>query len=60
VIEEAFVSCPSCGESIPLVIDTLGGREQAYVEDCSVCCRPLEVRVRCRPGEVLGVLVSEG
>jgi hypothetical protein len=38
------VRCPYCGEWIELAIDTLAG-DQAYVEDCSVCCRPIEVRL---------------
>ncbi len=55
MIEEAFVACPSCGEDVPLDVDTTGGRTQTYVEDCTVCCRPLLIRVTCRPGEVLRI-----
>jgi len=36
-------SCPYCGEPITLWIDEGGGRSQRYVEDCAVCCRPIEV-----------------
>jgi hypothetical protein len=38
------VQCPYCGEPIELQVDGSAG-EQGYVEDCSVCCRPIEVRV---------------
>ena len=38
------VDCPYCGESIQLIVDSSAGA-QAYVEDCSVCCRPIECRV---------------
>ena len=38
------VQCPYCGEWIELQLDVSAG-EQAYVEDCSVCCRPIEVRL---------------
>jgi hypothetical protein len=58
VIEEAMVACPACGEQIPLEVDTMGGREQSYVEDCSVCCRPMEIRVRCVPGEILEITAA--
>jgi hypothetical protein len=57
VIQQATVECASCGEPFELSIDTTAGREQSYVEDCPVCCRPMEVLVRCRPGEVLDVHV---
>jgi hypothetical protein len=58
VIEEVIVSCPSCGEPMALDVDTTGGDEQSYFEDCSVCCRPMEIFVRCRAGEVLGISVT--
>lgn len=36
------VRCPYCGEPIELQLDVSAG-EQAYIEDCGVCCRPIEV-----------------
>ncbi|HEV2621887.1 MAG TPA: CPXCG motif-containing cysteine-rich protein [Frateuria sp.] len=38
------VTCPYCGEPIELLLDGSAG-DQSYVEDCPVCCRPIEVRV---------------
>lgn len=38
------IVCPYCGEAIELVIDDSVDR-QTYVEDCSVCCRPINVDV---------------
>jgi hypothetical protein len=58
VIEEVIVQCPSCGEPIALEVDTTAGEEQSYFEDCAVCCRPMEVFVRCRPGEIVGISVT--
>jgi len=40
----AQVQCPYCGELIELPADSSGGA-QVYIEDCSVCCRPIEVRL---------------
>ncbi|ACY18663.1 CPXCG motif-containing cysteine-rich protein [Haliangium ochraceum] len=37
--------CPYCGELIDLYVDPGGSRTQRYVEDCSVCCRPIDVFV---------------
>lgn len=39
------VSCPYCGEPIELAVDDSAG-DQAYVEDCPVCCRPIVVEAR--------------
>jgi len=35
--------CPYCGEEISMVLDT-SVRSQTYVEDCEVCCRPIQIR----------------
>lgn len=42
---ESECACPYCGELIGLWVDEDGGSSQAYVEDCSVCCRPMQVHV---------------
>jgi hypothetical protein len=40
---EYFFTCPYCWEEISMVLDT-SVRRQIYVEDCEVCCNPIEVR----------------
>jgi hypothetical protein len=40
------VACPSCGEPLSIWVDAAGGTAQRYVEDCQVCCRPMEVTAR--------------
>jgi transcription elongation factor Elf1 len=39
---EHYFDCPYCGEQISMVVDTSVHR-QTYVEDCEVCCNPIEV-----------------
>ncbi|MDM7922593.1 MAG: CPXCG motif-containing cysteine-rich protein [Pyrinomonadaceae bacterium] len=39
---EHFFTCPYCWQEISFVID-LSVDEQAYIEDCEVCCRPIRV-----------------
>ncbi len=46
---ESVVQCPSCGESIVLLIDP-SALHQRYIEDCSVCCRPMQVTARVEEG----------
>jgi hypothetical protein len=36
------VNCPYCGETLELLIDT-SQKDQSYVEDCQVCCKPMKV-----------------
>ena len=46
---EAVGTCPYCGEPISVWIDDGGGRHQRYVEDCAVCCRPIDIELT--PGD---------
>ncbi len=45
MIEETTIECPYCGEPVAVLLDWSAG-EQDYVEDCAVCCRPIEFRLR--------------
>ena len=42
--ESVKVYCPYCGEQIELIVDGSVER-QRYIEDCSVCCRPMELHI---------------
>lgn len=43
---EEFVAvlCPYCGERLQTRVD-LTADEPSYVEDCEVCCRPIEFHI---------------
>jgi uncharacterized protein (DUF983 family) len=36
------VQCPHCGEAFETAVDLLAGSFR-YVEDCQVCCQPIEL-----------------
>jgi Cysteine-rich CPXCG len=36
-----LVECPYCGESFETPVDTSSGSAR-YVEDCQICCQPIE------------------
>ncbi len=38
------VHCPYCGEPFETLIDLSAG-SSTYIEDCQVCCQPIEFRV---------------
>ncbi|HHP7241888.1 MAG TPA: CPXCG motif-containing cysteine-rich protein [Cyclobacteriaceae bacterium] len=39
---EHFFICPYCGEEISMLIDP-SVKQQNYIEDCQVCCNPIEI-----------------
>jgi len=51
---ESEAQCPWCLESISLLVDP-SVDSQNYIEDCSVCCRPIQVRVSCEEGELISI-----
>ena len=55
MLDSVFVSCPFCGERFEALVDTSGG-EAEYIEDCPVCCRPIELHLRTgMDGELQGL-----
>lgn len=45
MLETAQIECPYCGESFETGVDCSAG-DQQYVEDCPVCCQPIEIATR--------------
>lgn len=43
--ESAQVDCPYCGELLEITVDT-SVSQQDYIEDCQVCCKPIQFRIR--------------
>ncbi|MGH8493387.1 MAG: CPXCG motif-containing cysteine-rich protein [Moraxellaceae bacterium] len=43
-LEGVSLQCPYCGEQIEILVDRSEG-DQDWIEDCSVCCRPIELSV---------------
>jgi len=57
LIAEAEVTCPYCAQVFPLEIDT-SQPEQTLLEDCAICCRPITLTIRCRPGAIVDLSES--
>ena len=57
--EETEVLCPFCGEAFTIVVDT-SVEEQTYVEDCYVCCRPIQFTIACEDGELISIDTGRG
>ncbi len=54
------VQCPYCGETVTVLVDEGVRGSEREVEDCEVCCRPMEVLVRRRADGTLAVEVRRG
>ncbi|HAB54903.1 MAG TPA: CPXCG motif-containing cysteine-rich protein [Cellvibrionales bacterium] len=48
-LEERTISCPYCGESIDILIEPVEEMQDEdaaqYIEDCQVCCRPIQFKM---------------
>lgn len=51
-VEEHFYACPYCGEAISSLLD-LSEPVQRYIEDCEVCCRPIELAFEFEGGSLV-------
>jgi hypothetical protein len=45
MLETISAECPYCGEEFTTVVDCSAG-DLDYIEDCPVCCRPIEFSAR--------------
>ncbi|PCJ14529.1 MAG: hypothetical protein COB04_15025 [Gammaproteobacteria bacterium] len=50
------IACPYCGENISVLIDC-SVPDQEYIEDCQVCCRPIDFNVSVDEDGVPNVFV---
>ena len=51
---EHFFQCPYCWEDISMLFDT-SIHKQTYIEDCEVCCNPIEIMVTFDNGDLIAV-----
>lgn len=50
-MKEHFFQCPYCWEEISVLLDP-SIIAQTYVEDCEICCNPIELTVAFEDGEL--------
>ena len=48
---EHFFQCPHCWESISMLLDP--SISASYIEDCEVCCNPIQVTTKFANGELM-------
>jgi len=55
---EHFFTCPHCWQQISMLIDNSISK-QSFIEDCEVCCNPLELNVAFNDKELLSFDVKK-
>lgn len=48
-----FFQCPYCLEEISMLLD-ISIAQQTYIEDCEVCCNPIEIYSQFTNQELVG------
>ena len=51
-MEEHFFQCPYCWQDISMLLD-FSIKHQSYIEDCEVCCNPIQVSVKFSNSELI-------
>lgn len=51
---EKFFKCPYCLEKISMLLDISVDEAQSYIEDCEVCCQPIQVTFESNQGKLKG------
>jgi len=51
-MKEHFFQCPYCWENISMLID-VSQIKQSYIEDCEVCCHPIQLNISTENNEIL-------
>ena len=56
-LSEKKIACPFCAESITILLDASEGTQE-YIEDCQVCCRPMQITLQVDGGDIVAVQVD--
>ena len=51
---ESTVICPSCWEETTVLVD-VSADEHTVIEDCQVCCNPMELTLTIEDGELVSI-----
>jgi hypothetical protein len=54
-VDDVEVECPYCGELFGILVDTTFGTLE-MIEDCSVCCHPIQLTLRFEGGELVSLV----
>ena len=59
-VQPQAVQCPFCGEVFDTMVDLSAG-STSYIEDCQICCQPIEFRLEAaEDGTLAGLQLGRG
>ena len=56
-VAEESIDCPFCGENLTVLID-LSMESQSYIEDCQICCRPMQLSYKVTDEDTVNVEID--
>ncbi len=54
-MEEKYIICPYCRQSISILLDTGIEGFTNIIDDCDVCCRPIDITYSVEDQEVIAL-----
>ncbi|WP_121627779.1 CPXCG motif-containing cysteine-rich protein [Poseidonibacter antarcticus] len=54
-MEEMNIQCPYCLQAITILLDTGVYEYTTLIDDCEVCCRPIEISYNVEDGVVSSI-----
>jgi len=52
LMNEYFFQCPYCWKEISMLMD-LSQNHQTYIEDCEVCCNPIQLTITIEADQII-------
>ncbi len=52
------ITCPYCWENFSIFIEPSSEVGESYIEDCYVCCRPIEIYVTSKYDDFVDIRVN--
>jgi len=52
------ISCPYCWENFSIFIEPSSEVGESYIEDCYVCCRPIEIYIASKHNDFIEIRVN--
>ncbi|UYL08601.1 CPXCG motif-containing cysteine-rich protein [Bdellovibrio sp. SKB1291214] len=50
---EQYFQCPYCHQAISMLVDISEPGRQIYIEDCEVCCKPIQIAYSTDQGRLV-------